>query len=61
MKAHHPRFHVLWLREVPKVRSIGHRIKERWRLIKNAIEAKQPDIVFIDGLRDLGERLQRQQ
>ena len=52
MKAHHPRFHVLWLREVPKSEQRSSN-QERWRLIKNAIEAKQPDIVFIDGLRDL--------
>ena len=52
LKARTDRFHVLWLREVPKTetRSANH---ERWRLIKNAIEQVSPDIVFIDGLRDL--------
>ena len=52
MKQRSDRFFVLWLREVPKTE---HRTanKERWRLIKNAIEQTSPDIVFIDGLRDL--------
>ena len=46
------RFAVLWLREVPKTEKQTSN-KERWRLIKNAIEQVKPDIVFIDGLRDL--------
>lgn len=52
MKAKNDRFHVLWLREVPKSdkQSANH---ERWRLIKTAIQKLSPDIVFIDGLRDL--------
>ena len=52
MKQRSDRFFVLWLREVPKTE---HRTanKERWRLIKNAIEQTSPDIVFVDGLRDL--------
>ena len=52
MKQHYDNFNVLWLREVPKGdnQSANH---ERWRLIRNAIEQKQPDIVFIDGMRDL--------
>lgn len=52
MKARNDRFNVLWLREVPKGEreSSNH---ERWRLIKNAIMMVEPDIVFIDGLRDL--------
>jgi hypothetical protein len=52
MKQRSDRFFVLWLREVPQS---GHRTanQERWRLIKNAIEQTSPDIVFIDGLRDL--------
>lgn len=52
MKQRSDRFFVLWLREVPKTE---HRTanKERWRLIKNAIEQTKPDIVFVDGLRDL--------
>ena len=52
MKARNERFFVLWLREVPKKdpNSANH---ERWRLIRNAIEQVNPDIVFVDGLRDL--------
>lgn len=46
------RFSVLWLREVPKTDTKSAN-KERWRLIRNAIEQAEPDIVFIDGLRDL--------
>lgn len=46
------RFFVLWLREVPKTEQRTAN-KERWRLIKNAIEQTKPDIVFVDGLRDL--------
>ena len=52
MNAHNDRFFVLWLREVPKANKHTQN-DERWRLIKNAIEKTQPDIVFIDGLRDL--------
>jgi hypothetical protein len=52
MKQRSDRFFVLWLREVPKTEH-GTANKERWRLIKNAIEQTSPDIVFIDGLRDL--------
>lgn len=52
LRARNDRFSVLWLREVPKgeKESSNH---ERWRLIKNAISQVNPDIVFIDGLRDL--------
>ena len=52
MKAPSDRFAVLWLREVPKPEqdTCNH---ERWRLIKSAIEVFNPDIVFVDGLRDL--------
>lgn len=46
------RFFVLWLREVPKTDSQSSN-SERWRLIKNAIDQVNPDIVFVDGLRDL--------
>ena len=52
MKRQYECFNVLWLREVPKgeKESANH---ERWRLIQIAIEQKHPDIVFIDGMRDL--------
>ena len=52
MKLPSEQFFVLWLREVPKTDTKTSNT-ERWRLIKNAIEQVSPDIVFVDGLRDL--------
>lgn len=52
MKQPSEQFFVLWLREVPKTDTQSSNT-ERWRLIKNAIEQVSPDIVFVDGLRDL--------
>jgi len=52
MRVADDRFNVLWLREVPKSDTQTSN-KERWRLIKKAIEQKDPNLVFIDGLRDL--------
>ena len=52
MRTQNERFHVLWLREVPKGDKQSTN-KERWRLVKLAIEVTSPDIVFVDGLRDL--------
>lgn len=52
MRQRSDRFFVLWLREVPKTDTQSTN-RERWRLIKNAIEQVSPDIVFVDGLRDL--------
>lgn len=52
LKKRNDRFFVLWLREVPKGEKQSCN-KERWRLIKNAIKETEPDIVFVDGLRDL--------
>lgn len=52
MRTSNDRFNVLWLREVPKSDTQTSN-KERWRLIKKAIEQKAPDLVFVDGLRDL--------
>ena len=52
MRSKFDRFHVLWLREVPKAEEQSTN-KERWRLIKLAMEKVKPDIVFIDGLRDI--------
>lgn len=46
------RFQALWLREVPKTQAQSAN-RERWRLIRNAVEIAEPDILFIDGLRDL--------
>jgi len=46
------RFNVLWLKNMPR-ESKEKPHERRWRLIKMAIEAVSPDIVFVDGLRDL--------
>ena len=46
------RFAVLWLKNMPKdTQKKPH--QKRYELIRKAIEAIQPDIVFIDGIRDL--------
>lgn len=45
-------FNVLWLKNMPKGTDVRP-YKQRYQLIKTAIEVLQPDIVFIDGLRDL--------
>lgn len=46
------RFSVLWLKNMPRdEQEAAH--QRRWRLIRNAIEAVSPDIVFVDGIRDL--------
>ena len=46
------RFHVLWLKNMPKDTD-ARPYKQRYQLIKLAIEILSPDVVFIDGLRDL--------
>ena len=46
------RFSVLWLKNMPKEENIKAYMK-RWDLIRMAIDAIQPDVVFIDGIRDL--------
>ena len=46
------RFALLWLKNMPKDEGIKA-YKKRYELIKLAIDAIQPDVVFIDGLRDL--------
>ena len=46
------RFSVLWLKSMPKDDNVKP-YKKRYELIKLAIDAIQPDVVFIDGLRDL--------
>ena len=46
------RFAVLWLKNMPKDEGIKA-YKKRYELIKLAIDAIQPDVVFIDGLRDV--------
>lgn len=52
MKTPHERFHVLWMRTV-EGNDQEPAFKKRWRLIKLAIEILHPDIVFIDGVRDI--------
>ena len=51
-KVPHERFHVLWMRTVEGTTN-EPAFAKRWRLIKLAIEVMQPDIVFIDGVRDI--------
>lgn len=45
-------FNVLWLKNMPKDAPVKA-YRYRYRLIKSAIDLLKPDIVFIDGLRDL--------
>ena len=46
------RFAVLWLKNMPKDDNVKA-YRKRYDLIRLAIDAIQPDVVFIDGLRDL--------
>ena len=52
MKTPNERFFVLWLKNMPKD---GDKkvYRQRYDMIRLAIDAIQPDVVFIDGLRDL--------
>lgn len=52
MKVPHERFNVLWTRTV-EGSDKEPAFKKRLRLIKSAIDIMQPDIVFIDGVRDI--------
>jgi hypothetical protein len=52
MKEPNERLHVLWMRTVAGTDKMPA-YKERWRLIKLAIEVLNPDIVFLDGVRDV--------
>ena len=52
MKYPNERFNVLWLKNMPKDGD-KRPYKQRYDLIRLAIDALSPDIVFIDGLRDL--------
>lgn len=52
MKIPNDRFNVLWLKTMPKDEKLPA-YKKRFELIKIGIEVLEPDIVFIDGLRDL--------
>ena len=46
------RFAVLWLKNMPKDENVKA-YRKRYELIRLAIDAIQPDVVFIDGIRDL--------
>ncbi len=46
------RFAVLWLKNMPKDENVKA-YRKRYELIRMAIDAIQPDVVFIDGIRDL--------
>jgi len=52
MKEPNDRLDVLWLRTV-EADEKEPAYKKRWRLIKIAIDILKPDIVFIDGIRDI--------
>lgn len=52
MKQPNDRFAVLWLKTMPKDEQTKP-YKQRYELIKLAIDLLSPDAVFIDGLRDL--------
>ena len=52
MKVPNERLNVLWMRTV-EATDTEPAFKKRWRLIKLAIEVLSPDIVFIDGVRDI--------
>lgn len=52
MKQPNDRFNVLWLKNMPRD-DAEKAYEKRYRLIRNAIEEVSPDIVFIDGIRDL--------
>ncbi len=52
MKQPNDRFNILWLKTMPKDEKVPA-FKQRFELIKKAIDVLKPDIMFIDGLRDL--------
>ena len=52
MKVPNDRFTVLWLKNMPKDEQ-KKVYQQRYDLIRMAIDAIQPDVVFVDGLRDL--------
>lgn len=52
LKTPQERFSVLWLKNMPRDGQEEAHVR-RYRLILAAIESVQPDIVFIDGIRDL--------
>ena len=52
MKAPNDRFQVLWLKNMPKEEN-KRAHQQRFDLIRTAIDALKPDVMFVDGLRDL--------
>ncbi len=52
MKEPNDRLNVMWLRTVED-NDREHAFQRRYRLIRQAIDLLQPDIVFIDGIRDI--------
>ena len=52
MKYPNDRFSVLWLKNMPPD-EVKRAYQKRYDLIRMAIEAIEPDVVFIDGIRDL--------
>ena len=52
MKYPNDRFSVLWLKNMPKDTETKV-YRQRYEMIRLAIDAIQPDVVFVDGLRDL--------
>lgn len=52
MRVQNERFHVLWLKTMPKDDGVPA-YKNRFRFIELAVDILKPDVVFIDGLRDL--------
>ena len=52
MNMPHERFNVLWMRTI-EGNDQEPSFRKRWRLIKSAIDILHPDIVFIDGVRDI--------
>ncbi len=52
MREPNERFSVLWLKNMPKDNQVAA-YRQRFELIQNAIEVLEPDLVFIDGLRDI--------
>ena len=55
MKLPDERFSVLWLKNMPKGEIKPY--KQRYELIRTAVDMIQPDVLFIDGLRDIIESI----
>ena len=55
MKLPNERFNVLWVKNMPKGDIKPY--KQRYELIRAAVDMIQPDVLFIDGLRDIIESI----